>query len=188
MFFNDDWISGFDKGTSATRPWLRPFFYFFWLVELVRSFQTNVGNQSLKSNMASALKKGLLTFLMNMVTWSQRLPMKRMNMCLSTLNWTNLPLRWSLAKKKDESPFFEVSKWWATHWEKAVCSSFRSIMIVQKLAFITPNLFDPWTDGLLCPKHPFVCPKISGFPRSNPMTWGWDEGTINPTPGMGLDS
>lgn len=30
MFFNDDWISGFDKGTSATRP------CFFWLVELVR--------------------------------------------------------------------------------------------------------------------------------------------------------
>ena len=25
-----------------------------------------------------------------------------------------------------------------------------------------------------CPKDPFVCPKNSGFTRSNPMTWGWD--------------
>ena len=24
------------------------------------------------------------------------------------------------------------------------------------------------------PKDPFVCPKISEFPGSNPMTWGWD--------------
>ena len=26
-----------------------------------------------------------------------------------------------------------------------------------------------------------VCPKISGFPLTNPMTWGWDVSTINPT-------
>ena len=26
-----------------------------------------------------------------------------------------------------------------------------------------------------------MCPKISGFPRTNPMTWGWDASTINPT-------
>ena len=26
----------------------------------------------------------------------------------------------------------------------------------------------------LDPKDPFLCLKNSGFPRSNPMTWGWD--------------
>ena len=38
------------------------------------------------------------------------------------------------------------------------------------------------------PKDPLVCPKNPGFPRSNPMTWGWDVSTINPTLGKGLDS
>ena len=30
------------------------------------------------------------------------------------------------------------------------------------------------------PKDPFVCPKVSGLPRTIPMTWGWDVSTINP--------
>ncbi len=33
---------------------------------------------------------------------------------------------------------------------------------------------DPYQYNQICPKNP-------GFPRSNPMTWGWDVSTINPT-------
>ena len=31
------------------------------------------------------------------------------------------------------------------------------------------------------PLDPLVCPKNPGFPQTNPMTWGWDVSTINPT-------
>ncbi len=36
------------------------------------------------------------------------------------------------------------------------------------------------------PRDPFVCPKNPGFPRTNPMTWGWDVSIINP-PSILLD-
>ena len=36
------------------------------------------------------------------------------------------------------------------------------------------------------PKNPFVCPKISGFPRSIPILFGWDWNSKNPIlPGRG---
>ena len=36
------------------------------------------------------------------------------------------------------------------------------------------------------PKNPFVCPKISGFPRSIPILFGWDWNSKNPIlPGGG---
>ena len=41
-------------------------------------------------------------------------------------------------------------------------------------------------DDLYNPKDPFVCPKDPGFPRTNPMTWGWDVLTINPRKGSGF--
>ena len=61
MFFNDEWISGFDKGTSATRPC---FFLIGWTGEIL----SNQCREPIpKTNMASALRKGLLTSLMNMI-------------------------------------------------------------------------------------------------------------------------
>ena len=43
------------------------------------------------------------------------------------------------------------------------------------------NLYIPGWFLESFPKDPFVCPKDPGFPQTNPMNWGWDCSTINPT-------
>ena len=43
-------------------------------------------------------------------------------------------------------------------------------------------------DENINPQHTFVCPKYPGFSRANPILFGWDVSTINPTLGKGLDS
>lgn len=83
---------------ASTRSWVDSTrtFLIGWTGEIFG--KTNVGNQSLKPNMASALKEGLLTFLMNMIH-DQNVYLWNGWTCSSTLNSQTFPFFAHLRKK-----------------------------------------------------------------------------------------